>query len=384
MKILHLYANHKLTGPAELAILLARTQAEMGHDVTFACPGDAEEQSTVLAAAKRKEIQVVTDFHLTKHFSSISKNLSDVRALIRFLGLNTPDVLHTHLGNDHFVGGVAARRCEPQVPIVRSLYEATGPPNTIRNRYLFSRVTDHLILPGVTAARRTSDRFAIPTSTISVIPPTVDLERFAPDRVEGDLRDELELEPDDFVLLVASRVQWKRRFDILLKALSSLSRDGANDRLCCVIVGRGTNFEKIVVAPAQKHKIEDYVYYAGYRTGDDYVRALRTADVFIQLVPGTDGTCRAARQAMAMEKSVIALKGGMADDLIEHGKTGYVVDKNPESLARMIHSLYLSPERAERLGKEARKQIMSFHSPKNHADSVDNVYRVVTGKFHNA
>jgi glycosyltransferase involved in cell wall biosynthesis len=384
MKILHLYANHKLTGPAELAILLAHTQAAMGHEVTFACPGTGEKISTVLKAAENKGLQVVTDFHLTKHFHSVKKNIADVRALIRYIGTNQPDIVHTHLGNDHFVGGVAARRSEPRVPVVRSLYEATGPPNTIRNRYLFSRVTDHLILPGVKAARRTSDRFALPSSMISVIPPAVDLKRFAPDRVDGDLREELELEPDDFVLLVASRIQRRRRLDILFDALASLIQSEKEERLCCVIVGRGTHFEKIVVEPAQRLKLEDFIYYAGYRTGDDYVRALRTADVFIQLAPGSDGTCRAARQAMAMEKPVVALRAGMADDLIEHGKTGYVVDKSPAALARMIHSLYLKPERAKRLGEEARRRVCNFNSPESIADSIDNVYRVVMGRFRHA
>jgi glycosyltransferase involved in cell wall biosynthesis len=350
-----------------------------GHDVTLACPADGAQASTVLAAAGKFGLNVITDFHLTKHFSSIRKNLSDIRDLIRYLGTSAPDVLHTHLNNDHFIGGVAARRSEPPVPIIRSIYEGTGPPNNIRNRYLFTRVTDHLILPGITAARRTSDRFAVPASRISVIPPAVNLDRFSP-AAPGDLRDELELSKEDFVVLVASRIQRKRRFDLLFKALATLVKNADVEFLRCAIAGRGTYFEQVAVEPVRNLELTDKVVFAGYRKGKDYVRALNTADVYIQLMPGTDGTCRAARQAMALGKPVIAVNAGMAAEIVEHGVNGYIVDKSPASLARMIHSLYLKPDRAKRLGEAARERVLNFNSPERQAEAIDQVYQRVAGK----
>ena len=58
--------------------------------------------------------------------------------------------------------------------------------------------------------------------------------------------------------------------------------------------------------PTRKMGLDDVVVHTGYRT-KDYVDVVSCMDFNIFLVPGSDGSCRAVREVMAMGNSIILL-----------------------------------------------------------------------------
>jgi len=141
MKILHLFSNRKLTGPAEPALNLCAELKRQGVDVLFACCSSGSDR---MAAVKNRALELrlepIMSFQLKKHFN-LKNNLQDMRTLPRFLQEQKVDLVHTHLDNDHLLGAHAARRAKTGAVVLRSCYKGSGPRRTVRNRYIFGRYT---------------------------------------------------------------------------------------------------------------------------------------------------------------------------------------------------------------------------------------------------
>jgi UDP:flavonoid glycosyltransferase YjiC (YdhE family) len=134
MKILHLFSNRKLTGPAEPALNLCAQLKGRGVDVLFACC--SSKRDTMAAVRNRAEelgLDPITSFQLKKHFN-LKDNFMDMRTLPRFLRKEKIDLVHTHLDNDHLLGAHAARNSKAGVVVLRSCYKGRGPRRTVRNR----------------------------------------------------------------------------------------------------------------------------------------------------------------------------------------------------------------------------------------------------------
>jgi len=145
MKILHLYSNWKWTGPAEHALNVASHLFRKGHDLTFACgkPPQAADDS-LEKRARENGLILANHFYLNKHFN-VGHDAIDIIRLVSLIREKKYEIIHTHLFNDHFIVGIAARCISKRITLLRTVYDGTGLDNTIRNRALLSYFTDGLI-----------------------------------------------------------------------------------------------------------------------------------------------------------------------------------------------------------------------------------------------
>ena len=91
----------------------------------------------------------------------------------------------------------------------------------------------------------------------------VDPERFQPRPPSTIVRKSLGFRPEHRVIGIVARIQRRRRFDLLLEAMSRLAQRDENARL--LVIGRGTHSEAVAKIPAAKLGISDRVVFAGYR-----------------------------------------------------------------------------------------------------------------------
>lgn len=372
MKILHLFSNVKLTGPAEPAINLSASLRKSGVDVLFACGSFSNSHKRgVQAVAVERGLEPITRFRLNKHLS-LKDNLYDSKRLPAFLRAERVDIVHTHMDNDHLLGGLASRKVSDNIIVMRSCYDGEGLKPTLRNRYLLSRLTDGLIVYSESARAAILRNFDFSEDRVWVIDGAVDLHRFDPARKLDDMRPEFGLRDEDFVVGVVARVQPYRRFDVLLRAMRDLSQ--ANSDIKLLIVGRGSKMNRVAVEPVAKMRLGDSVKFAGYHKGDDYVATLACLDAKIFLVPGTDGTCRAVREAMAMGKPVIAARRGMLPEIVDNGINGLVVDDTPEAIVKAILSLAQEREKTEQMAANALKKARERFGLDTQADNVAKIY----------
>ena len=371
MKLLHLFSNWRWTGPAEPAVNLCAALHRHGADVTFTCGRPpAGHEPGILNRAQERGLPTRSGLALDKHMNPFH-NYPDGRILRGWLEADGIGLLHCHLRNAHIVGALAARRMAQRPFIVRSCYAGDGPRGYWERR-LLNEFTDGLLVVSEIAKARAVGKLRYPADRICVIHTAIDLERFDPGRGLGGRRAELGLAPDAFVVGIVARIQWRRRFHVFLEAIARARREVPELR--ALIVGRGTNMVPIAVEPIARMGLGDTITLPGYQTGDDYVRTLASLDVKVFLVPGTDGSCRAVREAMAMGVPVAAARRGMLPELVADGERGLIVDDTPEHLAQALVALARDPARRRAMGQAARGYARDEFSLERQADVVGAFY----------
>ncbi len=373
MKILHLFSDWKWTGPAEPALQLAIAQREAGRDVQFICgapPPDAEQ--SIVESARRAGFSVDTSLRMSKHRNPLA-NVLDRRALRPRLRDEGFDVVHTHRGNDHLVGGRAARAVDRSIRIVRTVYDAVVPESR-GSRRLLERYSDGVIAVSRKVADDLRQRAGGDGPAVTHVPAGVDLQRFHPGVDAKAVREELGISPTAPVAGVVARMQFHRRFEVLLPALRRAH--DAHPELRTVIYGRGTNREVVAMQPVREMGLSDVILFPGYRDRD-YPEALAAIDFLIFLVPGSDASCRAVRQAMAIGKPVIAARRGMLPEIVDHERNGLVVDDDEERLFESILSLARDAEKRERWGREAARKARDEYDLRLQAERVSAFYEAL-------
>jgi glycosyltransferase involved in cell wall biosynthesis len=180
--------------------------------------------------------------------------------------------------------------------------------------------------------------------------------------------------PSSPVVGIVARFQQYRRTDILLEAISLLIKVVPEVRL--LLVGQSSQMQESVIEPMERLGIASHVILAGYRV-DDYRDILACMDVFCLLTPGSDGTARALREAMAMGKpSVVTLKG-MLPELIQNGVTGFAVQEDPETLYHALLTLVRDEKVRCTMGKAAHEMAHREFRLERQAEQVEAFYQKI-------
>jgi glycosyltransferase involved in cell wall biosynthesis len=277
---------------------------------------------------------VLKELWLSKHrkWMKAFKDARKLRAYVRDEGIR---VVHCHLPGDHTVAAFGLRGL-PDVRLVRTIYDGGGFPAGRRHRRLLGR-TDGLLCASQQVMDEAVSGVGYPRDRAEHLESAIDLQRFDPGRALPDGRAALGLDSKDFVVGIVARMQRHRRFEVLLEAVRIAHRAVPSLRL--VVIGRGTHQDEVAKVPAKELGIEGICRFPGYLAGDDFTAALAALDLKVFLVPGSDGSCRAVREALAMGIPVVAARRGMLGEIVQDGRTGRVIDDSPEVLAQAIVDL---------------------------------------------
>ncbi len=144
--------------------------------------------------------------------------------------------------------------------------------------------------------------------------------------------------------------------------------DGVQFRL----VGDRSN-EKVLLEQARTCGMEDKVHFVGYV--NDVEQELSHMDVFGYLLNPTHfGTTEnALLEAMALELPVVCLNQCAEKYLVQHGKTGLLVNGVKE-YERAVRYLYSHPEERKRLGRNAREYVLKNFSVEHTVNSLHGIY----------
>jgi len=373
MKVLHLFSNNKWTGPAEPAVRVVRGLNELGVRADLAVsPNPMDHDHGVSDRAEALGINTITDFTLYKHHNLIT-NWFDKRALADWLEDRSYDLLHAHMDNDHRVAAGARNRLSGSIPVVRHMYQVEDPAPGWKNWWLYRMNTDAAFTISEQARSRVESAFGLPPERVGRVDVPVDLDRFDPDRDVPEMRSEIGVPADAFLVGVVARIQPRRRFDLLLNALRTLI--DRRDDVHCAIIGRGSQKEEVAVEPAREMGLADRVHFPGYLDDDRYVGMLNSLDVKVYLVPGTDGSCRAVRECMAMGLPIVSTKRGILPELIRPGECGTLCDEEPDALADTLEALYEDPVGRDEQGASARAVARNEFSEEKIARRIRDFYR---------
>ena len=230
------------------------------------------------------------------------------------------------------------------------------------------------LLPGTaTALRRATERAARVTAIsrftgrvirtvvrpdvpVSLLPPGVDIERFRPADVGGDVRRRYGLF-DRPVVACVSRLVERKGQDVLIRAMPAIRRRVPD--ACLLIVGGGPDRPRLETlassAPAGSvilaGELADDVLPSVYAAADVFAMPCRSRFAGLEV----EGFGIVFLEAAASGKPAVAGNSGGAAEAVMDGETGLVVDGRHEgAVAEAVSALLADPARAAAMGKAGR------------------------------
>lgn len=190
---------------------------------------------------------------------------------------------------------------------------------------------------------------------VHVISNPLDLGLFSPP--SGTACAGLRVASDGHTLMHVGRLVRQKSVDVLLRAYALLRGDGVSAKL--VIVGDGRERPALEML-AQSLGIADGVTWAGLLSGVQLVERIASGDVFVS-ASTTEVQPLCFIEAMALGLPVVGVNAGGVPELIQHGRSGLVVEpNNPRALAEAMRVLLSSPEQCARFAVHARRQAVAF------------------------
>jgi glycosyltransferase involved in cell wall biosynthesis len=327
VKILHLLASPFFTGPAEVVAQLALAQRALGHEVSVAVDRKrTANTSEELIVPRLEPLGLLSSAPLELSVKSTPwAMLRDVLALRS----QTVDVVHAHFSHDHTI----ARMGRPKgARLIRSVHA----PRSIR---WAMPQADGYTVPIDSLARRLMGQ------RVLVLPALVG-PQFVPPADRTALRAELSLPAGPLVGMV-STFQASRRHALGLAAFASLRSKASTGSL--LLIGDGPLHQQLQASAGEG------VHFAGYQSGQAFVKLLQALDEVWILGLGNDWGARAAAQARACGVRVVAVDEGAlsryADVLVEPSVESLVqaalgserharAIEPPESIARRVLAFY--------------------------------------------
>ena len=196
------------------------------------------------------------------------------------------------------------------------------------------------------------------------------------ERLVHEVTKDFDLPENVPMFLFVGRMMWYKGLKIILDALAMLKTQGRPFRM--VFVGNGGDREE-VIAYSEKLGLSDCVFFTAPAYDRNVIRAWYCrADLF--LFPSTfDTNGLVVREAAACGLGSVLVRGSCAAEDIRDGESGFLVEENAESMARMLTALSRNPEAMQRVGKTAQDEIyISWKDAVTHAQAR---YEVVLENF---
>ncbi len=203
-----------------------------------------------------------------------------------------------------------------------------------------------------------------------VIENGINLKRFNPDKELKDIRQELGINKDEFIIGFIARITLQKAPLDFIKSVALAHKE--NPRIKGLLVGEGDMRDEVYVY-IREHNLEDCFYLSKFRT--DVPDLLSAIDVYC-LPSLWEGLSIALLEAMAMRKALVVTPTDGTKELIVNHKNGIIVDFNsPESLAKAYLRYLQEPELIKQYGTEAQTIIQKRFNSQRVSDEVTEIYK---------
>lgn len=288
--------------------------------------------------------------------------ISALKRLIKIMRANNFSLVHTHTPMGAFLGRFAARltNTTPVLYTAHGFHFYRGAP--LKNWLIYytaeqtaARWTDGLIVMNdedFENARRLG--FQPEKNLFYVHGVGVELSRYSPSPGAGSIRAELGLGRDEVIVTCVAELTPNKNHTFLLDAWQRLSPRRGSAHLLLVVTGEN---EVALQRKVEREQIPR-VHFLGYRK--DVPQILQETDT-VTLVSKREGLPKSIMEAMAAGKPVVATNVRGNRDLVEHERTGLLVEPGDVAgLAGALERLVSDRRLRETMGAAGRKKIQDY------------------------
>jgi glycosyltransferase involved in cell wall biosynthesis len=357
-------------GGEKVLLDLTRGLRERGHHVFVACPSKGPLPD--ILEAEGVDVFIIP-MRKTYDFAAIYR-------LYRILRKYKIDVIHSHGLLVNILSRVAS--CLANTPV--SISTAHLPLNLksgkqAQNIFEKLMIPYYLILDTLTslcndkiiavshAVKRDLVEQGVDSKRIVVVQNGIDVGLIDPKN--RSVKAELQSKRDYPTIGTITRLSPQKDIPTFLRMAGFVIRDFPRTQF--IIVGDGEKREELK-ALAQNLGLQNHVKFLGYR--EDAQDILKSFTIFA-LSSLWEGLPIVILEAMAAGKPVVATTVDGVIEVVEHGKTGFLVEpQKPELLAKHVVTLVSNPKQAKSMGRKGRTRIEKFFSIKRVVNTVEQIY----------
>ncbi len=292
--------------------------------------------------------------------------------LRRYIRDQRIELVHSHIHAAGVYARVAARLAGNGCRSVYTEHSDVG-----RRRLLWRRLeralvpwTDYKITVSPVQRELTIRLEGFPPDRVEYIANSVDPEPFLRARARRtEVRGDLGIPESCQVVGNVSNMRYLKRLDQLIDAFDGVAED--HPRLRLLLVGTGAEYEALR-AHASKTRSAERILFTGPRTD---VPDLLSAMDFFAISSHSEGLPINMLEAMAAGIPVVATRVGAIGDVLEHGRTGRLVDADDvEGLIRELRHLVEAPTEARKQAEAAQQVLIERFSARTNAERLEHIY----------
>lgn len=273
-------------------------------------------------------------------------------AMVKAIRKHKVDLIHSHLPGQNFYSCIAG-----SITGTKTLVTYHGPVELERSQNFRGRVrlwfvrnlADRVIVV-CDLVKRLLIQTGFSSDHISLVYNGIDPD-FTSDPRREALRHELKLKSTHRLVGMIANVRQSKGYEYYVKACAKVCKDVPNVTFLAI----GDVIEQLAIPIKALHSrlsLGERFRFLGFRS--DVSEILREIDVFV-LASTSEGMPLSILEAMAAGKPVVATDCGGIPEMVEHGRTGWLVPPaDPDALGQAISSLLKDPVCADRLGQAGR------------------------------
>ena len=175
---------------------------------------------------------------------------------------------------------------------------------------------------------------------------------------------------------VITTVSWFRpvkALDVLARALVILDREGID--FFCKVIGGGDDGRDDFIKILSEANIENRFELLGVRPRDEVMNILIDSDIFV-LPSISEGVPVAIMEAMALELPVVASRIMGNLEIVEDGRTGFLVpERDPDALALKLKELIKDEGLRKLMGERGREVVLREYNLEKNVSILEKTFQ---------
>ncbi|MEM1108217.1 MAG: glycosyltransferase [Planctomycetota bacterium] len=177
--------------------------------------------------------------------------------------------------------------------------------------------------------------------------------------------------------LVGRISPWKGQH-VFVEAASRLNRKYPDARFWIIgasLFQTADRYQQQIAKLIDERNLEDVVHFTGFR--DDIYAVIEKLDCLVHASVTGEPFGQVIIQGMATARPVIATAGGGVLEIIDHGRTGLLVEMGSvDAMAQAIEQIILAPADAKQMGQEAQKEVKERFMIQTVVEKIQNIWDV--------
>ena len=369
MRIVHIDTARELRGGQHQLLLLARGLHARGHQQMIVCP----ESSALGTRARREQFRV---FDLSAHDPAHVHGILQVR---QSLLAQPADIIHAHDGKGQTIARLACLGIPARPRTVASRRVTFAPARSWSTRLKYGWACDGVIAVSESIRSRLLEA-GVRDHKIQLIPDGVEAPADLPgDEARAASRAAWGFDANEFVAGHVGAFTAEKGQDIAVDAIKLLSGELPQVRL--VLAGNFHTRATVLTRTIKSQLLQggNRIRLLGYL--EDLTPFFAALDLYI-MPSRAEGLGSSALIAMAHGVPVVAARVGGLPEIVEPGKTGWLVEaESPRALAEAVRCAASDPRRLRQFGNRARERAQEFSSDKMVARTEAFYNRLLTGSL---